>query len=576
MGRIIKPGEIKQQANTMKSALANDSKALSDIYPAINSFTSNTELTSVAWTRAKGQLRGHQAVIKGMICGNDTMSDDCTSLADGVGSEDLIEDEIRQKIETQETNIKSKTQSIESYSRNIRTYQRLAVSMPLSELFLGRCIAIAQIGIAWCERSINASNEIIANLREKIEKITTIDIGTSELYSDAYKMYALVAKGIGSIKASWTGKGYKALETGWMSEIETEWNDKLQKDVFDANGKLRQEFVEEISNKSTGDMTLSEQEKFGLMVNRLLSDDLTTKEMNIVIGAYYEQVVVDDLIAPVYIPKKTTTELILSMDIQCAWGTQHEVISREVMQQGKALQAALSVPGYTEGPGTMTYSNGVFEYNYTEIRGYSTGESYKLPRIATTEIAVWQADGVEKADKEGDELMGNIYGYSISEGIANAGINQVVSSGIEAMMKGIPGASFVSAGVGVAIDVEGKNETAKRATEISEIDNCGPALLHLNLYYVSTVDKPVNDKVNKEEQYHTNKVYPSADTEKLITKINEKLLDDKNQIMLDEPLKDTQATADKLRTANDLAIDVNDIKNELVEEAIENRKEGTK
>lgn len=92
VGRIIKPTEIIEQADTVISSMDKDkSKLISALYET-NIFISTDELEGKAWSNVKSQIESHNIIIQGLICLIDEIKIACNGLKINCGEEDLDED----------------------------------------------------------------------------------------------------------------------------------------------------------------------------------------------------------------------------------------------------------------------------------------------------------------------------------------------------------------------------------------------------------------------------------------------------------------------------------------------------
>ncbi len=243
MGRVIKPGEIKTQTSGMIEALQSDNQVLQDTLPHITEFVESGELQGMAWSSLKTQVSGHQSVIRGLICANESMISDSETLARTVGEEDLIEDEINESILEQQEIIAEYEERIETYRSRIRALK----NMPFGSAY----IAYAHIRIVICENGIEKAEEIIRELRGKIEKMDAIESATDNLYEGANSLYVDVNAGIEALKCSWTGSGFDVpADMGWKTALDEVWSQREAVNNERARAYLLREgiYVQEIEN----------------------------------------------------------------------------------------------------------------------------------------------------------------------------------------------------------------------------------------------------------------------------------------------------------------------------------------
>jgi len=221
VGRVIKPGEIKTQASSMKQALAQENAAVQGVLPNISQFVGSDEFQGSAWSGLKEQLSDHQSVIQGLICANEDMIADSETLGASVGDEDLIEDEINQQIKNQESIISASTSDIRNYQSYINTY--LSQDMGIST---GSYIVYANWQINQNTNMISSANAIIQEMKGKIAEIDAIESATNSLYDSAAGLYAEVNAGIAALRAGWTGGGFAVglvRNRSWKKTLDDRW-----------------------------------------------------------------------------------------------------------------------------------------------------------------------------------------------------------------------------------------------------------------------------------------------------------------------------------------------------------------
>lgn len=215
MGLELYPGRLKNQADSIIGNLREDNQALMGVLNGISQFTGNEELKSAAWSSMKGQLGNHQAVIQGLICGNEAVIQGNKTLKGAVGDEDLVEDELNAQIENLQAlnqRMQSSISTLENCTRNQPlTMRSFSFSSTISRYY--GCIAVNDI--------------LIRSLQNKIEKLYRIEAETSSLFAGADSLYSAVSDGIAAIGKGWNGAAGRfelsKSDMGWKEMIENAW-----------------------------------------------------------------------------------------------------------------------------------------------------------------------------------------------------------------------------------------------------------------------------------------------------------------------------------------------------------------
>lgn len=215
MGLELYPGRLKNQADSIIGNLREDNQALMGVLAGISQFTGNEELKSAAWSSMKGQLGNHQAVIQGLICGNEAVIQGNETLKGAVGNEDLIEDELNDKIE----NLQSANQQMQNTINRLENCMRNPSLAEYSSSFYS--IISRYYGC------MGDNDILIRDLQDKIEKLYRIEAETSSLFSGADSLYGAVSDGIAAIGKGWNGAAGRfelsKSDMGWKEMIENAW-----------------------------------------------------------------------------------------------------------------------------------------------------------------------------------------------------------------------------------------------------------------------------------------------------------------------------------------------------------------
>ena len=261
MGLELYPGRLKNQADSIIGNLREDNQALMGVLNGISQFTGNEELKSAAWSSMKGQLGNHQAVIQGLICGNEAVIQGNETLKGAVGNEDLIEDELNDKIE----NLQSANQQMQNTINRLENCMRNPSLAEHSSSFYS--IISRYYGC------MGANDILIRDLQDKIEKLYRIEAETSSLFAGADSLYGAVSDGIAAIGKGWNGSGFSASlgMPEWKKSIKTSWDDRIEK-----LNKETERFICELEKK-VPNITLEEWQKLFDLCNQNPEAEIPTE-----------------------------------------------------------------------------------------------------------------------------------------------------------------------------------------------------------------------------------------------------------------------------------------------------------
>jgi hypothetical protein len=224
MGRIIKPGEIRQQCNSIIQAMQRENQQLQDILPSIRRFLEESTLEGAAWDGLKSQVEGQQSLIQGLICANEELIADSECLANSVGDEDLDEDEITRQLELARMYMGSYQEIIDNYEQDFHFH-----SANIIQNDFGMC--------NHCRRQIRlytklatTQQQIIRRMEEKLQRIIDIENATKGLYQGGTSLYASYEQGLEALKGNWNGSEYGVLPYApWQKTLDERWNLRQEK-----------------------------------------------------------------------------------------------------------------------------------------------------------------------------------------------------------------------------------------------------------------------------------------------------------------------------------------------------------
>lgn len=244
MGLALYPESLKGQADSISANLEQDNQNLINILCNISQFVSDNMLKSEAWTSLKNQLGNHEAVIQGMICANEAVIRANDTLKASVGSENLIEDELRDQISSLE-------QANSGMERIIGSPESCLSSTSMVSAYGPSYFSNA---ISMYEGWIDANQNQIEQLQEKLDRLYRIENDTSGLYDEADSLYEAAARGMDAIGKGWNGEGFSPNIAGqsWRVAIGINWEKRKQHMMEEADAYLK-ELDADISNLSTED-----------------------------------------------------------------------------------------------------------------------------------------------------------------------------------------------------------------------------------------------------------------------------------------------------------------------------------
>lgn len=244
MGLALYPGSIKSQAESAVNLLSQDNESLGSALEAIAQFSGDESLKGAAWDSVKAQLNSHTAVVQGLICANEILIQEHTTLIGAVGDEDLVEDELRNKIES--------LQAVNTNLQNCVTH----LNSCLNDKVLGLNYASAYMtSISLYQNSIQLNLSQIQELEEKLQKLYDIENQTSSLFDSAEPLYSATASGVSAIKSAWnpaTGQFSTAgIDMSWMGVIQDFWIN-AQGCVLEGDEAMMQELMEALWGEKIG------------------------------------------------------------------------------------------------------------------------------------------------------------------------------------------------------------------------------------------------------------------------------------------------------------------------------------
>lgn len=232
VGRIIKPTEIIEQADTVISSMNKDkSKLISALYET-NIFISTDELEGRAWSNVKSQIESHNIIIRGLICLIDEIKIACNGLKINCGEEDLDEDVLLEQKRQLQLELLSYYAIFGDYKSQFQEY---IYDTHYGPRYLEREYINSQALLY--KGLIDNNEETIRLIDQKLNKIEEIDLATKNLNNQAEELLSNVNQGIQYIKSTWNSEtnsfcpsmGVESLV--WVKELISAWTDRLNSDL---------------------------------------------------------------------------------------------------------------------------------------------------------------------------------------------------------------------------------------------------------------------------------------------------------------------------------------------------------
>lgn len=245
MGLALYPGSLKEQAGSISANLEQDNQNLLNILSNISQFVSDDALRSEAWTSLKNQLGNHEAVVQGLICANEAVIRANDTMEAAIGSEDLVEDELKDQIQSLERANSGMASIIESLESCLSS---TSVTSVCGASYFTNTISMYE---GW----INMNRCQIEKLEEKLDRLYQIENDTKGLYDEADSLYEAAERGMEAIGKGWNGKGFSPAIIGqeWKAIIEITW-DKRQHQIREEAEEFLKGLDVDTSKLSTDDI----------------------------------------------------------------------------------------------------------------------------------------------------------------------------------------------------------------------------------------------------------------------------------------------------------------------------------
>lgn len=240
MGLALYPGSLKEQAGSISANLEQDNRNLLNILSNISQFVSDDALRSEAWTSLKNQLGNHEAVVQGLICANEAVIRANDTMEAAIGSEDLVEDELKDQIQSLERANSGMASIIGSLESCLSS---TSVTSVCGSSYFSNTISMYEGWISMNQRQIE-------RLEEKLARLYQIENDTKGLYDEADSLYEAAARGMEAIGKGWNASlGVFEISNGdseWRTVISKEWS-KIQEEIYEKNTiEVPIEFVQQL------------------------------------------------------------------------------------------------------------------------------------------------------------------------------------------------------------------------------------------------------------------------------------------------------------------------------------------
>ena len=251
MGLVLIPSEVVQKTDVLKNSLSNITENYRKALQAVLSFSNSRELDTETYNKLKLKvLDYHQLIVQGMTAAADRISEDAGVLEQSVGSEELDEDLLREKIRQ----LQNEEQTIRD---QISTYQIVMCS----GVFGLPGLLIIKRKIAELQTELRTIQQMLIIVQEKLDTLIEISKSTESLFDSAF--FTLSA-----VKAAICDAGVEISGVGTYAELD--WRGELTKDIAEMDEKLRLFIEETLAAELQIDLNEIEEKYGNCVVDRLI------------------------------------------------------------------------------------------------------------------------------------------------------------------------------------------------------------------------------------------------------------------------------------------------------------------
>ena len=207
MGLILRPSEIENGIQQVRSDLNRMKDGYLEVVQAAREFSENEILQSASWNRAKEKIKGaHQHIEQGIRTAIGFMEKDLDSLAAGMeGAEDLDEDELLMQIE-------NLTAECEQYEDAIKRYQSM------QDAFEPFSLSMAEDQIREYQELLELTREELERIKNKLQLLYDKEEETARLFKEVSALVRAVDSAVNDAEFD-IARQVKFFEKKWKIEI---------------------------------------------------------------------------------------------------------------------------------------------------------------------------------------------------------------------------------------------------------------------------------------------------------------------------------------------------------------------
>ena len=194
-GLKLYPSEVENQCNDMIHALESNKDILSAVEANIEDFVTNESLDGNSWRTMKAQMENHQYAIRAIILAEDKIIEDCRFVMSGLGTDTLIEDDLKSDIE----HLALANEHLGAANAQYQHMMTFAAGMPTSTAM------VLQNNIQ--ENNYRIAENIFAIEHKQLQLTTLYEVeaATSNRFSDAADLLNQAKGIISDLGKAWSG-----------------------------------------------------------------------------------------------------------------------------------------------------------------------------------------------------------------------------------------------------------------------------------------------------------------------------------------------------------------------------------
>ena len=513
---------IRAQCDAAMQGLEKDNETLTGITEAINQFI-DSNITSASFDGLKQQISDYRTLITKLSMANSFDIAEYATLKNSVGEGQVLNG--NEIVVLRDSYWICKMEAEEEEDNYGRLAQEYSLYPSLYEYYRYFAYNAGQRANYYTNR--------YEEWKKKAEEYDSIAVGTYSLPTAGTDIRKAVVQAIYSVVDSYQNGTYiPDMAAGWRTEIEELSLGSLRKTL--------PAIMQNLANKTLDEMTAGEKEIYLGIVDLVIGGGFTDEEMTMIIASYFVE---GDVLTSGKL-MEGAAELAATIEGTLRVKGLLGELTKEIVQRGMVMIAALSTRNLYD-VGKIRYDKETRTYVYEYTGGeFSSGNDvyYKSTGRRTIKVAEtgFGIDAWDKIDRETDELLGNMFEFSIGDE-AKTVINDTLRDRyIEKVTEGLTkaGTTVVKGATitgDVIADLIETNETAERVKNLIEQDDGGKAFHYLDLFCSSAIDEGDYDI----------RVYPTDTTPLLIESFN-KYLTEENKFTMDDIYKNPEKVKNSL------------------------------